>query len=108
MPICMTAHYQIPKDRLEECRKTVTEFIRYIRANEPGILFYTALQEITDETRFLHLMVFEDQRAVTRHQSSPATRRFVETIYPAAVNPLEFKEHGILGFKAAADLGEGV
>lgn len=104
MPVCMTARYQVPRERLEECRRTVTEFVRYIRANEPSTLFYMALQETVDETRFLHIMVFEDQRAITLHQSSPATRRFVETIYPSAVEPLEFGDHQILGYKAMAGL----
>ena len=104
MPICMTARYQIRKERLEECRRTVREFVRFIRANEPTTLFYMALQETVDETRFLHIMVFENDRAITLHQSSPATRRFVETIYPSALEPLEFGDHQILGYKAVEGL----
>lgn len=102
MPVCMTARYQVRKECLEDCRRTVEEFVRYIRANEPTTLFYMALQETVDETRFLHIMVFEDERAITRHQSSPATRRFVETVYPSAVEPLQFGDHRVLGYKAAA------
>jgi len=100
MPVCLTARYQVRKDCLEDCRRTVKEFVRYIRANEPTTLFYMALQETVDETRFLHIMVFEDERAITLHQSSPATRRFVETIYPSAVEPLQFGDHQVLGYKA--------
>ncbi len=104
MPICMTARYRVRPERLEECRRTVREFVRYIRAQEPHTLFYLAMQDTVDETRFLHVMVFEDQRAITLHQSSPATRRFVETIYPSAVEPLEFGDHRILGYKAVEGL----
>lgn len=99
MPVCMTARYQVRKDRLELCLKTVTEFVAYIKANEPTTLLYMAMQEPVDETRFLHIMIFEDQQAITNHQASPATRRFVETIYPSAVEPLEFKEYNMLGYK---------
>ncbi len=104
MPICMSARYQVRKDRLELCRKTVAEFVHYIKANEPSTLLYMAMQEPVDETRFLHVMVFENDQAITRHQASPATRRFVETIYPSTVEPLEFKEFNMLGYKGVDTL----
>ena len=106
MPLHMTARYQVRKDRLELCRKTVTEFVQHIRATEPTTLFYMAMQETVDETRFLHVMVFENENAVTIHQASPATRRFVETIYPSTVEPLDFKEYKLLGYKGAERLEE--
>ncbi|QPJ61904.1 MAG: hypothetical protein G3M70_08470 [Candidatus Nitronauta litoralis] len=104
MPVCMSARYQVRKDQLEQCRKTVAQFVTYIKANEPSTLLYMAMQEPVDETRFLHIMIFEDEQAITKHQNSPATRRFVETIYPSAVEPLEFKEYNMLGYKGMDDI----
>ncbi|MCA9483713.1 MAG: antibiotic biosynthesis monooxygenase [Nitrospina sp.] len=104
MPICMSARYQVRKDRLDLCKKTVEEFVKYIRANEPATLFYMAMQEPVDETRFLHVMVFENEQAITAHQASPATRRFVETIYPSTLEPLDFREYNVLGYKGAEDI----
>lgn len=101
MPICMTARYQVEPEMVEEVKRTVKEFVKYIRINEPTTLFYMANQEMGRPTRFLHVMIFEDDKAVERHQRSPATRRFVDMVYPAALEPLEFSEFYILGYKAA-------
>ncbi len=99
MPICMTAHYQVPPELVDDCKRTVVDFVKYIRINEPTTLFYMANQEMGRPTRFLHTMIFEDAEAVKVHQNSPATRRFVDMIYPSAIEPLEFHEFYILGFK---------
>jgi len=48
-------------------------------------------------------MIFENEDAVRIHQQSPATRRFVDMIYPSAIEPLEFNEFYILGYKADYD-----
>lgn len=100
MTICMTARYQVEPEMVEDCKQTVKDFVKYIRINEPTTLFYMANQEMGHPTRFLHIMIFEDEAAVERHQKSPATKRFVDMIYPAAVEPLEFSEFYILGYKA--------
>ena len=100
MAICMTASYRVPPEMVEECKRVIADFVKYIRINEPATLFYMANQEMGHPTSFLHTMIFEDERAVLLHQSSPATRRFVDTIYPAAIEPLEFQEFYILGFKS--------
>lgn len=105
MPITMTARYRVRPEKVAECKQTVIEFVKYIRAHEPTTLFYMAIQEIIDPASFVHTMVFEDDRAITLHQSSPATKRFVDTIYPAAEEPLHFQEYRVLGFKADEDIG---
>lgn len=100
MPICMTARYQVEPEMVEDCKQTVQDFVKYIRINEPATLFYMANQEMGRPTRFLHVMIFEDEKAVEAHQKSPATRRFVDMIYPAAIEPVEFNQFYILGYKA--------
>jgi len=99
MTICMTARYQVQPEMVEECKRTVIDFVKYIRINEPTTLFYMANQEMGHPTQFLHTMIFEDAEAVAIHQGSPATKRFVDMIYPAAIEPLNFQEFYILGFK---------
>ncbi len=100
MPVCMTARYQVPPERVEDCKRTVEDFVKYIRINEPTTLFYMANQEMGHPTQFLHTMIFENEEAVAIHQKSPATKRFVDMIYPAAIEPLEFNQYYILGFKS--------
>jgi len=100
MAICMTARYRVEPENVEECKRVVVDFVKYIRINEPTTLFYMANQEVGHPTSFLHTMIFENEQAVAAHQNSPATRRFVDMIYPAAIEPLEFQEFYILGFKS--------
>ncbi len=100
MPICMTARYEVPPELVEDCKQIVIDFVKYIRLSEPTTLFYMANQEMGHPTRFLHVMIFENEAAVQIHQQSPATRRFVDMIYPSALDPLEFSEFYILGYKA--------
>ncbi len=95
----MTARYQVEPEMVEECKRTIEDFVKYIRINEPTTLFYMANQEMGHPTRFLHTMIFENEEAIAIHQKSPATKRFVDTIYPAAIEPLAFNEYHILGLK---------
>lgn len=99
MPVCMTARYQVEPEVVEECKRIIADFVKYIRINEPTTLFYMANQEMGHPTRFLHTMIFENEAAIAIHQKSPATKRFVDTIYPAAIEPLAFNEYYILGLK---------
>ena len=77
MPVCMTARYQVEPEMVEECKRTIEDFVKYIRINEPTTLFYMANQEMGRPTRFLHTMIFETEEAIAIHQKSPATKRFV-------------------------------
>jgi hypothetical protein len=43
------------------------------------------------------MMIFQDEVALTMHRSSEAAERFVSVIYPAAIDPLEFKEYNEVG-----------
>jgi len=36
---------------------------------------------------------------LTKHQSSPASKLFVETVYPETLKPLEFMEYNIFASK---------
>jgi quinol monooxygenase YgiN len=46
-----------------------------MKANEPGKHMYLAWQQKDDPTRFLHLFIFEDAAAQTRHGQSEAVKR---------------------------------
>ena len=39
-------------EALEKCKQAIREFVDYIRANEPQILQYVAMQQRKDATRF--------------------------------------------------------
>jgi quinol monooxygenase YgiN len=80
MAIYQTGGYQVKPSAVGKVKKAIDEFVRYVQANEPGTHMYLAWQQKDDPTRFLHLFIFEDAAAQTRHGQSAAVKRF-ESIY---------------------------
>jgi quinol monooxygenase YgiN len=80
MAIYQTGGYQVKPSAVNKVKQAIEEFVRYVKANEPGTHMYLAWQQKEDPTRFLHLFIFEDAAAQARHGQSDAVRRF-ESIY---------------------------
>ena len=80
MPIYQTGGYQIRPAGINKVKQAIKEFVAYVQANEPGTHMYLAWQQPDDPTHFLHLFVFEDAAAQTRHGQSEAVKRF-ESVY---------------------------
>ena len=80
MTIYQTATYQIKPQAVEKVKRAIEEFVQYVHASEPGTRMYVAWQQQDDPTRFIHLFIFEDSAAQTRHSESAAVKRF-ESIY---------------------------
>src|SRR5260370_9665740 len=81
MAIYQTATYQVKPQAVDKVKRAIEEFVGYVRANEPGTRMYTAWQQQDEPTRFIHLFIFEDAAAMSRHSESDAVKRF-EAIYP--------------------------
>jgi len=99
MLVNITARYQVRAGAVDKCVRAVQTLVEYVKENEPLTLFYIANQEIMDPTRFFHLLVFENELGLTKHQSSSASKLFVETVYPETLKPLEFMEYNIFASK---------
>jgi quinol monooxygenase YgiN len=80
MAIYQTGAYQVNPSAVDKVKQAIKDFVRYVQANEPGTHMYLAWQQKDDPTRFLHLFIFEDAAAQTRHGQSDAVKRF-ESIY---------------------------
>jgi quinol monooxygenase YgiN len=80
MAIYQIAHYRVNSRSVDKVRKAIEEFVRYVKANEPGTRMYVAWQQKEDPTRFAHLFIFEDEAAHVRHGESEAVKRF-ESVY---------------------------
>ncbi len=80
MAIYQTGAYQVNPSAVDKVKQAIKDFVRYVQANEPGTHMYLAWQQKDDPTRFLHLFIFEDAAAQTRHGQSDAVKRF-EAIY---------------------------
>jgi quinol monooxygenase YgiN len=89
----MTARYQVRPQAIDRCKQAIKNLVEYVKENEKGTLYYIAKQEILNPYAFLHMMIFQDEVALTLHRSSEAAERFVSIIYPSAIDPLEFKEY---------------
>ena len=99
MLIHIVVKYKVRRQAIEKCFRAVQELVEYVKEKEPKTLFYLANQEILDPTEFFHILVFEDEAGLKIHQSSSASARFVETVYPEAIKPPEFMEYNIFASK---------
>lgn len=80
MAIYETGAYRVKPEAVDKVKRAIQEFVEYVKANEPGTHMYLAWQQKSDPTRFLHLFIFEDEAARTRHGQSDPVHRF-ESIY---------------------------
>ena len=82
MAITMTARFRVQPESLQTCLYAISDFVDYIKANEPGTLRYTSVQDFEDSFSFLHFFVFANEAAEEAHRTSPGTARFVDALYP--------------------------
>jgi len=80
MPIYTIAEYQVKPSGTGRVKRAIEEFVRYVKANEPGTRLYEAWQQKDDPTRFVHFFIFENAEAHEIHSKSAAVKRF-ESIY---------------------------
>jgi quinol monooxygenase YgiN len=80
MPIYQTGEYRVKPSGVNKVKQAIRDFVAYVQTNEPGTHMYLAWQQKDDPTHFLHLFIFEDAAAQTRHGQSDAVKRF-EAIY---------------------------
>ena len=85
MAIYTVAEYQVRPSGIEKAKQAIEEFVRYVRANEPGTQMYIAWQKKQDLTRFLHFFIFENEAAHTAHSKSDAVKRFESAYRPELV-----------------------
>ena len=89
--VAKTARFAVHADARERCEAAIREFVSALD-DEPGTTVYVALCERGDPTRFLHVMVFEDEEADERHRHAEHTRRFVEALYPHTLEGVAFND----------------
>jgi quinol monooxygenase YgiN len=80
MAIYQIAEYRVNAKAVDKVKRAIEEFVRYVKANEPGTRMYVAWQQKADPTRFAHLFIFENEAAHKAHGESAAVKRF-ESVY---------------------------
>lgn len=97
MPIQQTATYQVKPQAVEKVKRAIEEFVRYVKANEPGTQMYVAWQQQDEPTRFIHLFIFRDEAAQTIHSESEAVRHFESIYSPELVGgPVVFTDFNLV------------
>jgi len=92
MAIHKTARYRVRREGLKTCLAAMGKLVADVQAGEPGSRLYLSMQEQGDETRFLHLRIFEDAAAEERHRSSEAARQLTRVLDPFTVDGLELTD----------------
>lgn len=80
MAIYQIAQYRVNSRAVDKVKRAIEEFVRSVKANEPGTRLYVAWQQKEDPTRFVHFFIFENEAAHKVHGESAAVKRF-ESIY---------------------------
>ena len=80
MAIYQIAEYRVNARAVDKVKQSIEEFVRYVKANEPGTRLYLAWQQKKDPTRFVHFFIFENEAAHKAHGESAAVKKF-ESVY---------------------------
>ena len=96
MPIYKTASFLVRAGRLDRCTEAVRQFVSEIQRTEPGTQLYLSLQDQVNPHRFMHVFVFEDERAETIHREAEATKRFTELLYPELIGEVKFGDYTLV------------
>jgi quinol monooxygenase YgiN len=94
MPIYQTARYQVNPGAVDTVKAAIAEFVEYVTEHEPGTRIYTAWQQHSDPTKFVHLFEFADEQAHHAHGASAAVKKFEAVYQPElAAGPVVFTDY---------------
>ena len=95
MSVHQTAYFVVRDDALKKCQMAISEFVDYVRENEPDTLLYTSMQGKEYSTHFLHYFIFRDEKARELHANPEAVNHFTSILYPNLIAPVEFTEYNL-------------
>lgn len=73
-------NYKVKKDRLEEVKKAISEFVGAVKNNEPNTVFYASFHYKKDPLSFIHFICFENEEAKHFHESMEYTKKFFQLL----------------------------
>lgn len=92
-----TASYTVPSSTVEACRKAIQELIRLVQQEHDGIVSYLVLEDGGEqETRFLHMAVYEDRQSRRDFHESSALRDFMDLVYPATRDGITYSTQRVV------------
>jgi quinol monooxygenase YgiN len=87
----MTARFSVAPESVQPALYAMSDLINYVKANEPGTLQYSCVQDFENSFAFLSFFEFEDEASEETHRASAATARFVDVLYPLLEGDIIFQ-----------------
>ena len=91
-PLVRTASFRVKPEMLHEAEEVVRQFVAAVKDREPGTRLYVSLQDKDDPTRFLHLMIFEDDCGEDDHSATTWVTDFTDGLAPCLDGGLTMAE----------------
>ena len=86
MAIYQTMEYAVAPEAVASVTRAIDQYIHDVRASKPSTRIYAACQQLNDPTRFVHLLIFDDDAARSAHGRSTAAARFERACRPHRVD----------------------
>ena len=96
MPIYKTASFLVRAGSIDRCTEAVRQFVAEMQRTEPGTQLYLSMQDQLNPHRFLHVFIFEDERAEALHRDAPATKRFTELLFRELRGDVKFGDYTLV------------
>ena len=103
MAIAKTAAFAVRPESLARCEEVIRDFVDDVTSDEAGTRVYVSLRERRDPTRFVHVMVFEDEAAEAAHRDAERTHRFTAALYPHTLEGVAFTDCSLVAPEREGD-----
>jgi len=101
--IAKTAAFAVRPESLARCEEVIRKFVDDVTSQEAGTRVYVSLRERRDPTRFVHVMVFEDEAAEAAHRDAERTHRFTAALYPHTMEGVAFTDCSLVAPEREGD-----
>jgi len=88
--------FKVKREHIDEAKKIIIEFIKQIKEQEPGTLFYRCFQEKSDDSSFVHVMTFRNEEDEEIHRHTKYVKNFINRLYPICEKEPEFSELNLI------------
>jgi quinol monooxygenase YgiN len=94
------ATYRVEDEKIPAVLDAIERLEESICSNEPDTLRYESFQQSDDPGRFVHVMIFKNQKSEDKHRTSEHVRSFTDFLYPACINKPVFSDMLRVGERA--------
>jgi len=101
--IAKTAAFAVRPESLARCEEVIRNFVDDVTSEKAGTRVYVSLRERRDPTRFVHVMVFEDEAAEAAHRDAERTHRFTAALYPHTMEGVAFTDCSLVAPEREGD-----